>query len=94
MDKIGLFLCSGCGIGDALDFDAIEEVAGECGAAVTVRHECLCAPEGLDAITTAVTENSLDGMLVAACSERAKAEELGITILTESEFEKMLDLSQ
>jgi quinone-modifying oxidoreductase subunit QmoB len=75
MDRLGLFLCSGCGIGDALDFDAIGEVADECGAATTVTHECLCAQEGLDAIRGAVSENELDGILVAACSERAKAEE-------------------
>jgi len=74
MEKLGLFLCSGCGIGDALDFDAIEEVASENGAKTTVTHECLCAAEGVEALCSAVAEESLDGVLIGACSDRAKVE--------------------
>jgi quinone-modifying oxidoreductase subunit QmoB len=73
MEKLGLFLCSGCGIGDALDFDAIEEAADEAGAKTTVTHECLCAAEGVEAICSAVNDESLDGILIGACSDRAKA---------------------
>jgi quinone-modifying oxidoreductase subunit QmoB len=75
MEKTALILCSGCGIGDALDFDAVSEVAGENGAATTLVHECLCAPEGLEALKATVSEHELDGVLVCACSERAKTEE-------------------
>ncbi len=75
MDKIGVFLCTGCGIGDALDTDAVVEAANERGCACTLTHECLCAPEGLSAIKGAVDDNELDGILVAACSERTKTEE-------------------
>ena len=75
MEKTGLILCSGCGIGDALDFDAISEVATENGAATTLIHECLCAHEGLEALKATVPEHELDGVLVCACSERAKTEE-------------------
>ena len=49
--------------------------ADEVGCACTLTHECLCAPEGLEAIKGAVSENELDGILVAACSERAKTTE-------------------
>ena len=75
MDKIGVFLCTGCGIGEALEVDDVIEAANEHGCASTLTHECLCAPEGLDAIRGAVGENELDGILVAACSERAKTQE-------------------
>jgi len=75
MEKIGVILCSGCGIGDALDLDAVNSVATESGAAATLTHECLCAPEGLDAIRQVVADNELDGILIGACSERAKTEE-------------------
>ena len=44
MDKIGVFLCSGCGIGEALDIDALEAVADEERRRDHVTHECLCAP--------------------------------------------------
>ena len=75
MDTIGVFLCTGCGIGDAIDVDEVIEAADDVGCACTLTHACLCAPEGLDAIKAAVSENTLDGILVAACSERAKTRE-------------------
>jgi quinone-modifying oxidoreductase subunit QmoB len=75
MEKLGVFLCSGCGIGDAIDLEAVTGVADENGAAATLTHECLCAREGLDAIKAAATESELDGILVCACSERTKTEE-------------------
>ncbi|MCJ7754834.1 MAG: hydrogenase iron-sulfur subunit, partial [Thermoanaerobaculales bacterium] len=75
MDKVGVFLCSGCGIGEALDMDSVIEAANDVGCACTLTHECLCAPEGLDAIKGAISDNDLNGILVAACSERAKTTE-------------------
>ncbi|MCG6947767.1 MAG: hydrogenase iron-sulfur subunit [Acidobacteria bacterium] len=75
MDKLGVFLCTGCGIGDAIDVDDVFEGAEETGCACTLAHECFCGPEGLEAIKNAVSENDLDGILVAACSERAKTAE-------------------
>ena len=75
MDKLGVFLCTGCGIGDAVNVDEIIEAANDKGCTATLTHECLCAPEGLDAIRASVSENGLDGLLLAACSDRAKAGE-------------------
>ena len=72
MDKLGVFLCTGCGIGDAIDLDDVIEGANEQGCACTLTHECFCGPEGLEAIKNAVSENDLNGILVAACSDRAK----------------------
>ena len=53
MDTIGVFLCTGCGIGDAIDVDEVIEAADDVGCACTLTHACLCAPEGLDAIKAA-----------------------------------------
>ena len=75
MDKNGVFLCTGCGIGGAIDVDKVIEAADEKGCACTLTHECFCAPEGLEAIRKTVAESGLNGILVAACSERAKSEE-------------------
>jgi quinone-modifying oxidoreductase subunit QmoB len=75
MEKLGVFLCTGCGIGEAIDVDDVIEGADEYGCACTLTHECFCGPEGLDAIKNTVSENELDGILVAACSERAKTQE-------------------
>jgi quinone-modifying oxidoreductase subunit QmoB len=75
MDKLGVFLCTGCGIGEAIDVDVVFEGAEETGCACTLTHECFCGSEGLEAIKNTVAENDLDGILVAACSERAKTQE-------------------
>jgi len=75
MEKLGVFLCSGCGIGDGLDLDGVTGVADENGATTTLTHECLCADEGLQAIRSAFADDALDGILVGACSERAMAEQ-------------------
>ena len=74
MERLGMMLCSGCGIGEAVDMEALKEVAGELGA-TTLTHAALCGPEGLAAIRAAVDENNLDGVLIAACSQRSKIEE-------------------
>ncbi|MBD3857726.1 MAG: hypothetical protein IFK92_14610 [Acidobacteria bacterium] len=75
MDKLGVFLCTGCGIGDAIDVDEVIEAANEQDCSCTLTHECFCGDEGLAAIKSTVVENELDGILVAACSERAKNKE-------------------
>ena len=74
MERLGMMLCSGCEIGESLDMQALEEVAGELGA-TTITHPALCGPEGLAAIRSAVEEHDLDGVLIAGCSQRSKIEE-------------------
>jgi quinone-modifying oxidoreductase subunit QmoB len=75
MDKLGVFLCTGCGIGQAIDVDEVIEAANEHGCACTLTHECFCGPEGLEAIKSTVADNALNGIMVAACSERVKTKE-------------------
>ncbi|HOC44421.1 MAG TPA: hydrogenase iron-sulfur subunit [Thermoanaerobaculales bacterium] len=76
MDRVGVILCGGCGIGDAVDLDAVAAAAAAAGAAATLVHPCCCAADGLEAIRAAVAAHALDGIVVAACSERAKRQEL------------------
>ena len=75
MDRIGAVLCGGCGIGDAVDLQAVAAAAAAGGAATTLVHGCCCGAEGLAAIRTAVAEHTLDAVVVAACGERAKRPE-------------------
>jgi quinone-modifying oxidoreductase subunit QmoB len=75
MERVGLMLCTGCGIGECLDMKALEGLAGEASAATTVSHAALCGPEGLEALETAVKDENLDGVVIAACSSRAKIDE-------------------
>jgi hypothetical protein len=51
MDKVGVILCSGCGIGDAVDLDAVAKAAAGSGAAARW-STVLRGVEGLQAIVT------------------------------------------
>jgi quinone-modifying oxidoreductase subunit QmoB len=75
MEKLGVFLCSGCDIGNAIDLSGMEKLCREGGAATYLAHPCLCSPEGTGAIRKAVDEGVVDRLLLAACSPRAKTEE-------------------
>jgi quinone-modifying oxidoreductase subunit QmoB len=74
MDKVGVFICSGCDIGGAVDCEKLEAVAKESGASHVATHACLCSDEGAGLIRKAVDGGEVDGVLVAACSARAKCD--------------------
>ncbi len=76
MERIGVFLCSGCDIGKAVDLEALAGVAGEEGAAWVVSHHTLCEPEGLETIRHKLEEDAVDGLLLGACSPRCRADVL------------------
>ena len=71
MERIGVFLCSGCGIGESLHMEALGSVAEEAGATV-VTHPCLCSEEGLAAIRSALDSGEADAVVLAGCSPRAQ----------------------
>jgi len=71
-EKLGVYICSGCGIGEALDTGALVKAAG---AVASCRvHEHLCGPEGLALIRQDLEgdQPKVDGVLIAACSQRMK----------------------
>ena len=69
--KLGVFICSGCEIGESLDLDALSEVPEN---ATTVVHPCLCGEDGLMQIRQGL-ESGLGPVIVVACSPRFKADE-------------------
>jgi quinone-modifying oxidoreductase, subunit QmoB len=75
MDNKGVFLCTGCSIGEALDLDDFEELAEEHGASSYVTHPCLCSSEGVAQVREAVEGGEVGGVVIAACSARAKTSE-------------------
>ena len=48
--KIAVYICSGCGIGEALDIEQLGNLAAEEGAAICRNHSNLCSKEGVDII--------------------------------------------
>jgi len=67
--KIGVYICSGCGIGESIDMDSLAQVAEEYKASVCRRDPFLCAPEGVSRIS-ADMEEGVNGVVIAACSQR------------------------
>lgn len=72
-DKIGVYICKGCGIGEALDIDALAEAAEEEGAAVK-SHDVACSEEGINFIKGDIESEETGKVIIAACSPRVKYE--------------------
>lgn len=69
--KLGVYICSGCGIGEALDLDAIEKVVSKESRAVCCRrHPFLCSGEGVSLIDGDCAAEGLNTLVIAACSPR------------------------
>jgi quinone-modifying oxidoreductase, subunit QmoB len=69
--KIGVYLCSGCGIGEAIEVDNLEKVARtECKAPVCKKHEFLCSEEGVKLIADDIVAGEVTHAIIGACSPR------------------------
>ena len=69
--KYGVFICTGCGIGEALDIDALTNVAQkEYKVSVCQNHSFLCGTEGVDLIKKNIEEEGINTIVIAACSKR------------------------
>ena len=74
-EKLGVYICSGCGIGEALDVDALCGVgSGDGKAAICKSHACLCGEEGAALIKSDIENEGVNGVLIAACSPRVKTD--------------------
>ena len=69
--KLGVYLCSGCSIGDSLDIGALEKVAtDEYKASVCKSHAFLCNNEGVELIKKDIKDQEINTVIVGACSPR------------------------
>ncbi|MGQ9754381.1 MAG: FAD-dependent oxidoreductase [Desulfotomaculales bacterium] len=72
--KVGAYICTGCGIGDALDVEALSKVATkEKKLQICKTHPFLCGPEGVELIKQDLQEG-VDGVVIAACSQRVNTD--------------------
>ncbi len=70
-NKIGVYICTDCGIGDALDVEKLQQVAtGEMRAPVCKTHPFLCSDEGVNVIKEDLNNEGVNKIVVAACSQR------------------------
>lgn len=72
--KIGVYICSGCEIGKAIDIEKLSQLATDQNVTLCKKHASLCSNEGFDIINDDITKESLDGVIIAACSPRAKTD--------------------
>ncbi len=73
--KLGLYLCSGCGIGDAVDVPKLAATAEKYGKPAVCRtHACLCSAEGVKTIREDQAREGLNTLCLAACSPRVMTE--------------------
>ena len=69
--KTAVYICTGCGIGDAVDVDPIKELAAdEFSVPVCKDHPFLCGPEGVELIKKDIQEEGINTIVIAACSQR------------------------
>ncbi len=69
--KLGVYICTGCGIGDSLDIEKLSKVATkEYKISVCKTHACLCADEGVGFIKSDCEAEAVTTTIICACSRR------------------------
>jgi len=69
--KPGVYICKGCGIGEAIDCGALESLAtGDLKVPVCKQHDFLCGEDGVAAIAKDVADGAVNQPIIAACSQR------------------------
>ena len=66
--KIGVYICTGCGIGEAIDIEKLSEIPDEELIPFKV-HPCFCGTEGLDIIKKDVDAGT-NALSIVGCSRR------------------------
>ncbi len=77
--KYGVYLCKGCGIGDALDFASLAKATKKGGKIPFIKeHDIMCGPEARAMILEDMKPEGegINALVIAACSPRVKFEEL------------------
>src|SRR5574340_1805683 len=77
--KYGVYLCKGCGIGDAIDFESLQKVIKKEGKIQFIKeHDIMCSPDARAMILEDIKPEGegINSLVIAACSPRVKYEEL------------------
>jgi quinone-modifying oxidoreductase subunit QmoB len=74
--KFGVYLCKGCGIAEAINFESLAKVIKKEGKIQHIQeHDILCSPEGRALIEQDMAQEGINSLVIAACSPRVKYEE-------------------
>jgi quinone-modifying oxidoreductase subunit QmoB len=67
--KYGVYICQGCGIGEAVDIEKLSEVPKEEGLAVKT-CPILCSKAGVELLEKDIADEGVNTLVIAACSRR------------------------
>ncbi|MTI85290.1 MAG: FAD-dependent oxidoreductase [Firmicutes bacterium] len=68
--KVGFYICTGCGIAEALDIEALAKAGQEDSPACCKNHEFLCGEEGVQLIKQDIESGEINAVIIAGCSSR------------------------
>ena len=69
--KIAVYICTGCGIGEALNIEQLEKLATEDNSVpICKNHPNLCSQEGVELIKGDITNEGANTIVITACSPR------------------------
>ncbi len=69
------YICGGCGIGEALDMEALAEVVTDEMSMECKEHACLCGSEGRALIEKDIKDDGVNTVVIGACSPRVMQNE-------------------
>ncbi len=73
--KVGVYICTGCKIGESLDISALSNVAtSEYNVPLCKDHPMLCDKEGSSLISSDIEKEGVNTVVIAACSPREKSD--------------------
>ncbi|MDY6851651.1 MAG: heterodisulfide reductase subunit A, partial [Thermodesulfobacteriota bacterium] len=69
--KLAAYICTGCGLGEALDIEELNKVAtSEYKVPICKNHPFLCSPEGVELIRKDIADEGVNTLIIAGCSPR------------------------
>ncbi len=72
--KLGVYVCSGCGIGECLNADRLAEIARDEFDSPVIRSSAAFCLEDVEQIRGDVADERVDAVVIAACSQRVNTD--------------------
>lgn len=73
--KFGVYICTGCGIGEGLDIEKLKGLPQSgYGIELCKTHSFCCGPDGLAEIRQDIAKEGINTIIIAACSPRVNQE--------------------
>jgi quinone-modifying oxidoreductase subunit QmoB len=73
LENLGIYICKGCHIGNAIDADSLtSKMNEELSPQICKSHRALCSPDGISEIIKGRDTENLSGLLLAGCGKGVK----------------------